>query len=207
MGVLDLMLPWITRAAVLVSVVLLTLTTLHRHSDIPLSQATLRVAHLCSFSVWFGTSVWVSFIAGIVLMRAVTIETFGLAQAKLFDAYFKFSLLCLAVAGFTGAALSSSSSARSDGEDGSAVGTTPFLVAVACVVANLVFFSPQTTITMMERSRVCKELGVDRTSPDPRVRKLSKRFGMFHGITNLINLVALACGAIHLCALAERLSL
>lgn len=49
MGLLDLMLPWITRAAVLVSVVLLTLTTLRRHSDIPLSQATLRVAHLCSF--------------------------------------------------------------------------------------------------------------------------------------------------------------
>ncbi len=98
-------------------------------------------------------------------------DNFGLAQAKLFDAYFKFNLLCLAVAGFTAAALPSASSAQGGGDDETAVGATPFLVALASVVANLVFFSPQTTITMMERRRVCKELGVERTSKDPRVNK------------------------------------
>lgn len=96
-------------------------------------------------------------------------DNFGLAQAKLFDAYFKFSLLCLAIAGFTAAALVSTSS---DVDGGAKLGTAPFLVALTTVVLNLVFFSPQTTITMMERRRVCRELGVERTSADPRVRNL-----------------------------------
>lgn len=97
-------------------------------------------------------------------------DNFGLAQAKLFDAYFKFSLLCLAVAGFTAAALVSvSTSTSSDGDEGGKLGAAPFLVAVTTVVLNLVFFSPQTTITMMERRRVCRELGVERTSQDPQV--------------------------------------
>ncbi|CAM9538798.1 unnamed protein product [Pylaiella littoralis] len=208
MGLLDLMLSWVNRVVILASVVLLTLTTLTKQANIPLSQATLRLGHLCSFSAWFGTSVWVSFIAGVVLMRAVNMDNFGLAQAKLFDAYFKFSLLCLAVAGFTATALTSSSFSSVDEEsNGTAIKAWPFLVALVCVVANLVFFSPQTTITMMERRRVCRELGVERNSPDPQVRKLSKRFGMFHGICNLLNLVALACGSVHLCALAGQLNL
>lgn len=98
-------------------------------------------------------------------------DNFGLAQAKLFDAYFKFSLLCLAVAGFTAAALVSTSSGGGGGGDGGAkLSATPFLVALAVVVLNLVFFSPQTTITMMERRRVCRELGVDRTSANPQVQ-------------------------------------
>ncbi|CAM9409618.1 unnamed protein product [Scytosiphon promiscuus] len=206
MSVLNLMLPWVNRLVILVSVVLLALVTLNKQADIPLSRATLRLAHLCSFSSWFGTSVWVSFIAGIVLIRAVDIDTFGKAQTKLFDAYFKFSLLCLAVAGFSAAALASSSEAA-DGADGAVGGVIPFLVALASVVANLVFFAPQTTITMNERRRVCKDLGVGRDSKDPQVRKLSKRFGMFHGICNLLNLVAIACGAVHLCSLAGRLSM
>eukprot|EP00903_Cladosiphon_okamuranus_P009038 g8641.t1 len=206
MGFLDVMLSWVNRVVILVSVLLLTLTTLSKQDSLPLSRSTLILGHLGSFSIWFGTSVWVSFVAGIVLMRAINIDNFGLAQAKLFDAYFKFSLLCLAVAGFTAAALVTTSTS-SDGDKGAKLGAVPFLVAVTMVALNLVFFGPQTTITMMERRRVCRELGVDRSSKDPQVRKLSKRFGMFHGISNLLNLVALACGCVHLCALAARLSL
>ena len=92
-------------------------------------------------------------------------ETFGLAQTKLFDAYFRFSLLCLAVAGFSAAGLSSTG-----GGGDAVIGTTPFFIALGCVASNLFFFGPQTTISMMERRRVCKELGVDRKSLDPQVR-------------------------------------
>lgn len=49
MRVLNLMLPWVNRLVVLVSVVLLALITLNKQADIPLSRATLRLAHLCSF--------------------------------------------------------------------------------------------------------------------------------------------------------------
>lgn len=84
-------------------------------------------------------------------------DTFGRAQAQLFDAYFRFSLLCLAAAGFSGAGLAPQNPSVS------------FLVALASVVANLIFFGPQTTITLKERQRVCKDLGVDRKDPHPEV--------------------------------------
>ncbi|CAN0121909.1 unnamed protein product [Ascophyllum nodosum] len=199
MGLLDLLLSWVNRVVILVSVLLITLTLMAKQNDIPLSSASLRVGHLLSFSAWFGTSVWVSFISGVVLIRAVDIETFGRAQAKLFPAYFKFSLLCLAVTGFTGAALAA------HGNSGVMEATT-FLVALGSVAANVFFFEPQTTISMMERRRVCKELGVDRKSSHPQVRQLSKRFGMFHGICNLLNLGALCCGFVHLGRLAASLN-
>lgn len=89
-------------------------------------------------------------------------DTFGRVQAHVFDAYFRFSLLCLAVVGFSGAGLAPKSPSVS------------FMVALTCVVANLVFFGPQTTITLMERQRVCKELGVDRKDPHPEVPALDK---------------------------------
>lgn len=49
MGFLDLVLSWVNRVVILVSVVLLTLITLNKQADMPLSQATLRLGHLCSF--------------------------------------------------------------------------------------------------------------------------------------------------------------
>ncbi|CAN0377069.1 unnamed protein product, partial [Hapterophycus canaliculatus] len=93
--------------------------------------------------------------------------------------------------------------------DGTAVGgVTPFLVALVSVMANLVFFAPQTTITMDERRRACKDTGLSRDSRDPRqVRKLTTRFRIFYGTCNLLNLVAIACGAVYLGSLAGRLGL
>lgn len=49
MGFLDLMLSWVNRVVILVSVLLLTLTTLSKQDNLPLSRSTLLVGHLCSF--------------------------------------------------------------------------------------------------------------------------------------------------------------
>lgn len=195
MGVLQVLLSWVSRVVILLSLLLFVVAGIAKEGSIPLSRASLRVAHLTSLSVWFGTNIWVSFIAGVVLMQVVDMDTFGRVQAHVFDAYFRFSLLCLAVVGFSGAGLAPKSPSVS------------FMVALTCVVANLVFFGPQTTITLMERQRVCKELGVDRKDPHPEVRKLSKRFGMFHGICNLLNLASAACGVVLMCSLAAKLDL
>lgn len=46
-----------------------------------------------------------------------------------------------------------------------------------------------------------------RCPPFVQVRKLSKRFGMFHGMSNLLNLVGLICGLIHASTLGSRLAL
>lgn len=49
MGFLDLMLSWVNRVVILVSVLLLALTTLTKQDNLPLSRSTLLVGHLCSF--------------------------------------------------------------------------------------------------------------------------------------------------------------
>lgn len=51
------MLSWVNRVVILVSVVLLTLTTLTKQDNLPLSQATLRLGHLFSFRyAWHSSS-------------------------------------------------------------------------------------------------------------------------------------------------------
>lgn len=49
MGLLDVMLSWVNRVVLLVSVLLLTLMTLSKQDNLPLSRSTLLVGHLCSF--------------------------------------------------------------------------------------------------------------------------------------------------------------
>lgn len=61
----------------------------------------VKVLHLLVMSFAWGTQVWVSFIAGFVLVSQVTRHTFGEVQSKLFPVYFYCLLgsnvVCLAV--------------------------------------------------------------------------------------------------------------
>lgn len=84
--------------------------------------------------------------------------------------------MCLATLGFSGAGLAAQDpvpDAPGVGTEGGTMGTAIYLIALSCVAANLFFFGPQTTITMFERRRVCKELGVDRKSGHPEVGYLT----------------------------------
>ncbi|KAF5908143.1 transmembrane protein, partial [Clarias magur] len=48
----------------------------------------VKVLHLLFISFTWGMQVWVSFIAGLVLLSKVSLHTFGLVQSKLFPMYF-----------------------------------------------------------------------------------------------------------------------
>jgi len=62
------------------------------------------VVMLFTFASWFGASFWVSFVAGLVMFNNLPRHVFGKLQAKLFPAYFKYSLYmmvaCLAATVF-----------------------------------------------------------------------------------------------------------
>ncbi|CAM9131204.1 unnamed protein product [Discosporangium mesarthrocarpum] len=199
--VLELFSPWGNRAIILISI-LLSLLLLGVGPDVPLSYNTLRVVHLLSFSSWFGTTVWVSFVNGIILFNTLDRENFSRATAKLFDAYFRFGFLFLAASIGSVAGLQSLGVAgQGGGEGASTLRWSNLAAALGCVLVNLTFLAPKTTAIMFERARLCKELGLDRKDPHPEVRKISKKFGMYHGITNLVNLVAMAFGVAHAFAL------
>jgi hypothetical protein len=145
-----------------------------------------------SFSAWFGCSVWVSFVAGLVMFNNLPRHVFGRLQSKLFPAYFQFSTLCIVISILT------SSKEKS--------GVLLYLI-LSAILANLLYLEPQTTKVMYQRHAVEKRLGtgheVGQLRPDdpvkandPDLRKLSKKFGMLHGISTLLNLIALGIGCV-----------
>lgn len=159
--------------------------------------------HLLSFASWFGCSMWVSFVAGIVMFKTLPRHTFGKLQSKLFPAYFQFSLLMICVCLMT--------SPKAFGKIGNSL-----WVILATVLLNLVYLEPKTTKIMFERHVVERRLGtgheIGQIKPsdpekanDPELRALSKKFGMFHGMSSLSNLVALCAGCVWLNLIAGKI--
>ncbi|CAB9526648.1 Transmembrane protein 205 [Seminavis robusta] len=154
----------------------------------------ILLLHLLSFSSWFGCSIWVSFIAGIVMFQNLPRHVFGRLQAKLFPAYFLFSAVMMVVAWATAQALQWTKESW-----------IPLGSILATILANLVFLEPKTTEVMFARHVVERRLGTGhevgiikpkdpKAANDPELKALSKQFGMLHGISTLMNLMALGVG-------------
>jgi len=165
----------------------------------------ITVLHLIVFSSWFGCSIWVSFIAGMVMFNNLPRHVFGRLQAKLFPAYFIFSALTVAIA---------IASAYAIGWE-----VKSLAAIMATILANLLYFEPETTRAMIRRQAVERRLDtgheIGQLTPsdpakanDPELRKLSKKFGVLHGVSTLLNMLALGIGCywLNFCALkmAER---
>ena len=153
------------------------------------------VLHLLAFSSWFGCSIWVSFIAGIIMFQNLPRHTFGRLQSKLFPAYFRFSSLCIVGAIYAAGKISSIGYENSQS----------LVIILVTILLNLFYFEPQTTKVMYERHVVERKLGTGheigvlkpadpKKANDPELKALSKKFGMLHGISTLLNLGALAAG-------------
>jgi Domain of unknown function (DUF4149) len=62
-----------------------------------LSAQARAVLHLFSFSTWFGTMVYTTFVLGITMFKNLPRQTFGKLQAKLFPKYFMLSSIMIVV--------------------------------------------------------------------------------------------------------------
>ena len=173
------------------------------------NESVLRSMHLLSFASYLGTSVWISFFSGIIAFRTLPRHMFGRLQSTIFPAYFCFSTVCLSSSVLTSVALVPPHSIwgllRPD-----------LLVqsgALAASIVNMIWLEPWTTSVMWERHKIERELGtgheVGQLRPsdaakanDPRLRTLSRRFGVLHGLSVSTNLIALcaitAHGVLHL---------
>jgi hypothetical protein len=170
----------------------------------------LLLIHLFAFASWFGCSIWVSFIAGIVMFKNLPRHTFGRLQSKLFPAYFIFSALCI------GISLASVYILQWDDDGGDGTGWTPLLIILATILLNLFYLEPQTTSIMFQRHVVERKLGTGQEigllqSKDPSIannvelKQLSKRFGMYHGMSTTLNLIALGFGCYWMNTIIVRL--
>ena len=184
------------------------------------SNHRIVLVHLLAFSSWFGCSVWVSFVAGIVMFTTLPRHVFGRLQSKLFPAYFQFSVVTIIVAIATsGAVVTSSSRDDETGTSAANNNNIPYslIVILACTLLNLLYFEPATTKVMYQRHAVEKRLGTGheigklrpddpKKANDPQLKALSKTFGMLHGISTLLNLGALGFGCAWLSRCASQMA-
>lgn len=198
----------LVRAAVLVAILGVSVSVTNKRTDDGNPYAhILTLIHLLSFMSWFGCSIWVSFIAGIVMFKNLPRHTFGRLQAKLFPAYFLFSAIAMALSIASAAALPWSKSRGPSWSLYTILGT---------VLVNLVYLEPKTTAVMFERHVVERKLGTGqeigiikpkdpKIANDPELKRLSKTFGMLHGMSTLMNLAALGVGCYWVNVLTQQM--
>ena len=191
------------------------------------------VSHIFSFSSWFGCSIWISFVGGFVMFNNLPRHVFGKLQSKMFPRYFQFSLIMMVLSSISWLIWTLTVSKHENGLKHSALlaelldiitsNQTPVILhfsILACICTNLLYFEPQTTSTMFKRHVIEKKIGtgdeigaIRPTDPkileayneDGELRKINKRFGVLHGMSTIINLIAICLGFAHIFWLAEQL--
>ncbi|CAK9867125.1 unnamed protein product [Sphagnum jensenii] len=171
----------------------------------------ISLLHLLSFATSFGSSLWVSFIGGIIMFKNLPRHQFGNLQAQMFPVYFKLVAACGAICVISVTILHPWSVAT---------GFERLQVVVlggslGATLLNLFYFQPLTIKVMTQRHKVERqenigsEVGMSRNSEvakrNPELAKLNKRFGMIHGFSSLCNLFSFACLSFHSWYLASQM--
>lgn len=183
------------RATALVALVAGLVAAAHRSAGSVAAGTAPRAAALVAAACFTGCTFYTTFIIGIVLFKKFGgTPTFGDVQAVLFPAYFATQSVCAAIAlGITAAGLAGGGPA------------TPRVVTAAIALvtslANYAVVEPLTTAAMYARRAADADPSADATFK----AAARKKFGAFHGVSSLLNLVGLGGGVAYLWLVAESL--
>eukprot|EP00879_Flechtneria_rotunda_P007162 GHRR01007516.1.p1 GENE.GHRR01007516.1~~GHRR01007516.1.p1 ORF type:complete len:223 (+),score=77.89 GHRR01007516.1:460-1128(+) len=154
--------------------------------------------HLLAYGIFLGTNVWNSLFVGLTMFKSMPRQMFGRVQSKLFPQYFALTTaanLVLLAAYYMGGVTSAPANA-----------VATLGVSAAASLANWLFIEPKTTTLMFQRYDI--ENKPSKTGDDEaQIKQLYKKFGMWHGISSLSNLVVLAATVTYGWSLAGRLAL
>lgn len=148
-----------------------------------------KFIHVFSYASWMGSTMWVTFVAGITMMRNLPRQSFGKLQSKLFPAYFQ-----LHFSAIVAILITRGSPLRSRG------GIT-LLASLASTFLNLVLLEPRSTSIMLARYKLEDEGKKD----SEEYKELGAKFGMFHGASSFVNLGALVGAFVYSWDLASML--
>ena len=187
------------------------------------------VIHLFSFACFYGCSMWVTFVAGLVMFKSLPRHVFGKLQAKLFPKYFQFSILWIIISlGMEVVVLYDYHQSPQMNSDMKKLlmpkkqSCILFAILVMLLI-NLYVLEPKTTKIMFKRHVVERKMNtgheVGVTKPAPSILEaaeksdvellasLSKEFGKLHGMSASLNLLALIFGTWHLCWLGSLIQI
>lgn len=175
----------------------------------------VKVLHLLVMAFSWGMQVWVSFIAGFVLVSQVTLHTFGLVQSKLFPWYF----YCLLGSNTVNLGIYAVYHPRELLDWHESIQMSLFFVAVIVAGLNAQWFGPAVTENMLVMREIELEHGlggevgfgtnreryVKLREQDPKYKAHRTSFYRYHGLSNLSNLVGFGCTTVNLIYLALQL--
>ncbi|OAQ70157.2 hypothetical protein VFPPC_02671 [Pochonia chlamydosporia 170] len=168
--------------------------------------------HILSYGTLLGTSFFHSFINGPVMFKTVERPVFSAVQTKLFPIYFGLQTILPAILALTfpGNTLIGVSSGLSGLLDASSRwhSLAPIATMFVTGLVNLLVLLPATSKTMKDRRGQAKRDGKEWYEPGPHseeMRALSKKFGMLHGISSLLNLATFISAVTYGFTLGSRL--
>eukprot|EP00803_Ostreobium_quekettii_P006307 evm.model.scf_1937.3 EVM.evm.TU.scf_1937.3 scf_1937:17117-21128(+) len=177
--------PWLRAVAVILVVVAASRSTAFG------PETLMKFIHILAFGIWLGSSVWVTFIGGLTMFKNMKRQDFGRIQSKLFPKYF-------ALAAVTIITLLNTIQLAS----------RPWVLygALAATLGNWLLVEPRASTILLERYGL-ENGGAQDEGTKARIKALQKSFGKLHGVSSLLNLVAL-CGAMgHAWFLARGMNL
>lgn len=158
-------------------------------STVLLPSTALTFLHLTAFATFFGTNLWNSFFVGFTMFKNMPRQTFGRVQSKLFPLYFALTTSCNVL--LLGSLVAVGSTA--------AVPSNVVTLLAVSLAGNLVnWFALEPLCTKLMFARYDIENKDAKTEEDQaQIKTLYKKFGMFHGISSMINLAVFCCAAAH----------
>jgi len=170
------------------------------------SPGVLAATNLLAISIQFGSQFYVAFVGGPTMYVNMEKRAFGDIQGRLFP---KFGMVGLS----TGVlAVATYQFAAHSGLSGNLDYTCLALLAGSFTthIINSFALFPYVTKAMMELRAADKALEADTAEGNHQKqaarRAAAKRFGISHGISNLVNLASLGGNFAYLCILSSKLS-
>jgi hypothetical protein len=160
-----------------------------------LPSAALGFVHVLAYGTWFGTLAWTSFVFGIVAFRNLPRQTFGRLQSKLFPKYFALSAAAPAL---LLAVLQTALGVAAPRKE-----MILLSIALGASLMNLLVTEPAATSLMFQRYEL---ENVDGPRDEAAIKQLRGKFGMYHGISSMLNLIVLVCAVGHGYWLGSRLA-
>ncbi|KAF6237294.1 hypothetical protein HO173_004763 [Letharia columbiana] len=175
--------------------------------------------HIISYGTLLGSSIYQSFINGIVSYRALSRPQFATLQAALTPVYFALQTALPVIMALTYPGVKSLSSLSGNTTESSSLSgvlqernrwtvLAPIATVFALNAANLLWAGPVTTRIMKERKHQETRDGKKYYEQGPQskeMQRLNRAFSRMHGVSALTNLVGLGITVWYGFLLAERL--
>jgi hypothetical protein len=172
------------------------------------------LANIHSYGTLLGTEVFHSFIAGVTAYKVLPRPQFATLQSALFPIYFSMQTalpLILALTFSGGRTAISRIPSSISGVLDPSLRThvfTPLTIVLVTGLANLVYVGPKTTSIMRERKHQETRDGKKSYDIGPQseaMQALNKKFGVWHGVSSLVNMVGCITTLWYGFYLAERI--